>query len=127
MPKDLNQISAPAPKDKQMAAVRITPERLLHEQSQAVEALAHVRVSRREPHPHAGGNRDHRRPARMPSTATRVARSTGPAIRTRPPAHSTSTTPLRLSSGGRGVSTGAGSTSGTKAGAGGAAADGSAC
>ena len=90
----------------------------LHEQGQAIEALAHVRVARGEPHPHTGRNRDHRRPARMPSTATMVARSTGPAIRTRPPAHSTSTTPPRLSSGGRGVSTGEGSTSGTKAGAG---------
>src|SRR5690242_1310648 len=121
MPKGFNQIPSSAPKDKQMAAVRITPERLLHEQGQTIEALAHVRVARREPHPHTGRNRDHRRPARMPSTATRVVRSTGPAIRTRairtrPPAHSTSTTPLRLSSGGRGVSTGAGSTSGTKAG-----------
>src|SRR4051812_45571231 len=122
MPKDFNQIPSSAPKDKQMAAVRITPERLLHEQGQTIEALAHVRVTRREPHPHAGRDRDHRRPARMPSTATRVVRSTGPTIRTRPPAHSTSTTPPRLSSGGRGVSTGAGSTSGTKAGAGGAAA-----
>src|SRR4051812_20641958 len=123
MPKDFNQIPSSAPKDKQMAAVRITPERLLHEQGQTIEALAHVRVPRREPHPHAGRNRDHRRPATIPSTATTVARSTGPAIRTRPPAHSTSTTPPRLSSGGRGVSAGAGSTSGTKAGAGGGSAD----
>src|SRR5215207_1939446 len=127
MPKGLNQIPSSAPKDKQMAGVRITPERLLHEQGQAVEAFAHVRVPRREPHPHTGRNRDHRRPARMPSTAAMVARSTGPAIRTRPPAHSTSTTPPRLSSGGRGVSTGVGSTSGTKAGAGGGSAGCSGC
>src|SRR3954452_2281277 len=123
MPKDFNQIPSSAPKDKQMAAVRITPERLLHEQDQTIEPLAHARVPRREPHAHTGRNRDHRRPATIPSTATTVARSTGPAIRTRPPAHSTSTTPLRLSSGGRGVSTGAGSTSGTKAGAGGGSVD----
>src|SRR4051812_15850081 len=123
MPKDFNQIPSSAPKDKQMAAVRITPERLLHEQGQTIEALAHVRVPRREPHAHTGRNRDHRRPATIPSTATTVARSTGPAIRTRPPAHSTSTTPPRLSSGGPGVSTGAGSTSGTKAGAGGGSVD----
>src|SRR5215213_6624997 len=38
MPKDFNQISAPAPKDKQMAAVGIALERLLHEQGQAVAA-----------------------------------------------------------------------------------------
>src|SRR5215207_8235154 len=127
MPKDFNQIPSSAPKDKQMAAVRVTPERLLHEQGQAVEAFAHVRVARGQPHPHTGRNRDHRRPARMPSTATMVARSTGPAIRTRPPAHSTSTTPPTPSSGGRGVSTGEGSTSGTKAGSGGRSADCSCC
>src|SRR5215217_5580086 len=127
MPKDFNQISAPAPKDKQMAAVRVTPERLLHEQGQTIEALAHVRTAGGQPDPDTTRDRDHRRPARMPSTATMVSRSTGPAIRTRPPAHSTSTTPPRLSSGGRGVSTGAGSTSGTKAGAGGAAAGCSGC
>ena len=110
-----------------MAAVRLTPERLLHEQGQPIEALAHVRVARGQPHPHTGRNRDLRRPARMPSTAAMVARSTGPAIRTRPPAHSTSTTPPRLSSGGRGISTGAGSASGTKAGAGERSAEGACC
>src|SRR3954451_19597387 len=93
MPKDFNQIPSSAPKDKQMAGVRITPERLLNEQGQAVEAFAHVRVARGQPHPHTSRNRDHRRPATIPSTATTGARSTGPAIRTRPPAHSTSTTP----------------------------------
>src|SRR4051794_27640017 len=61
MPKDFNQTPSSAPKDKQMAGVRITPERLLNEQRQAVEALAHVRVPRREPHPHAGRDRDHPR------------------------------------------------------------------
>src|SRR3954468_4095707 len=76
-----------------MVGVRVTPARLLHEQGQAIEAFAHVRVARGQPHPHAGRNRDHRRPTTMPSTATMVSRSTGPAIRTRPPAHSTSTTP----------------------------------
>src|SRR4051812_21524701 len=116
-----------APKDKQMAGVRITPERLLHEQGQAVEAFAHVRVARGEPHPHAGRNRDHRRSTKMPRTATMVSRSTGPAIRTRPPAHSTSTTPPRPSAGGRRVSAGEGSASGTKAGAGGRSGEWSCC
>src|SRR5829696_8383324 len=122
MPEHFDQISTPAPKDKQMACVRITPECLLHEQRQAIEAFAHVRVARGEPHPHAGRNRDHRRPARIPSTATTVARSTGPAIRTRPPAHSTSTTPP-LAGGECGGSAGEGSASGTKAGAGGRSAE----
>src|SRR3954468_5354097 len=123
MPKDFNQIPSSAPKDKQMAGVRITPERLLHEQRQAIEAFAHVRVARGQPDPHAGRNRDHRRPTRMPRTATRVSRSTGPAIRTRPPAHSTSTTPP-LAGGECGGSAGEGSASGTKAGAGGGSAGG---
>src|SRR3954466_8057602 len=126
MPKDFNQTPSSAPKDKQMAGVRITPERLLNEQRQAIEALAHVRVPRREPHPHAGRNRDHRRPTTMPRTATMVSRSTGPAIRTRPPAHSTSTTPP-LAGGECGGSAGEGSASGTKAGAGGRSAEGSCC
>src|SRR3954465_3448292 len=127
MPKDLNQVAAPAPKDKKMTRVRITPECFLHQQGQAIEALAHVRTAGGQPDPDTARDRDHRRPARMPSTATMVARSTGPAIRTRPPAHSTSTTPPTPSSGGRGVSTGEGSTSGTKAGSGGRSADCSCC
>src|SRR3954451_9530214 len=61
MPKDFNQIAPPAPKDKQMAAMGIALERLLHEQGQAVEAFAHVRVTRREPHRHAARDRDHER------------------------------------------------------------------
>src|SRR3954470_21117530 len=126
MPKNFNQIPSSAPKDKQMAAVRITPERLLHEQGQTIEALAHVRVPRREPHAHTGRNRDHRRPATIPSTATTVSRSTGPAIRTRPPAHSTSPTPP-LAGGECGGSAGEGSASGTKAGAGGGSAEGACC
>src|SRR3954468_16365126 len=100
MPKDFNQIPSSAPKDKQMAAVRITPESLLHEQGQTIEALAHVRVPRREPHAPTARNLAHRRPATFPSAATSVPRSTVPAIRSRPPSHSTSTTPPRLSSGG---------------------------
>src|SRR3954469_22444604 len=88
MPKDFNQIAAPAPKDKQMAAVRVTPERLLHEQGQAVEALAHVRVPRREPHPHAGRDRDHER-ARTAMTRASAAPFTSLSTITRPPPTST--------------------------------------
>src|SRR4051794_3424530 len=89
-----------------MAGVRITPERLLNEQRQAVEALAHVRVARGQPHPHTSRNRDHRRPATIPSTATTV-----------PP----------LAGGECGGSAGEGSASGTKAGAGGRSAEGACC
>src|SRR4051794_20000320 len=52
-----------------MAGVRITPERLLHEQGQAVEALAHVRVARGQPHPHTGWDRDHERVSAAPFTS----------------------------------------------------------
>ena len=125
MPEHLDQIAAPATEDKEMARVWITPEGLLHEQRQTVEALAHIGVAGGQPDPDAGRNRDHRRPARRPSTVAMVARSTGPVIRTRPPANSTSTTPPF--SGGCGVSTGEGRASGTKAGSGGGAANRSCC
>src|SRR5215204_5326557 len=60
----------------------------------------------------------------MPSTVAMVAQSTGPAIRTRAPANSTSTTPPSSgrASSGRSISTGEGRASGTKAGSGGDAA-----
>ena len=55
-----------------------------------------------------------------------VSRSTGPAIRTGPPAHATSTTPP-LAGGECGGSAREGSASGTKAGAGGRSAEGACC
>src|SRR3954449_8783444 len=88
MPKDLNQISAPAPKDKKMAAVGIALERLLHEQGQAVEALAHVRMARGQPHAHTGRNRDHRR-ARTAMTRASAAPFTSLSTITRQPPTST--------------------------------------
>src|SRR3982751_5716826 len=88
MPKDFNQIAPPAPKDKQMTAVGITPERLLHEQGQAVEALAHARVTRGQPHAHTGRNRDHRR-ARTAMTRASAAPFTSLSTITRPPPTST--------------------------------------
>src|SRR4051812_2638449 len=88
MPKDLNQIASSAPKDKQMARVGIAPERLLHEQGQTIEALAHVRVTRREPHAHTTRNRDHRR-ARTATTRASAAPFTSLSTITRQPAAST--------------------------------------
>src|SRR3954451_14777372 len=88
MPKDLNQISAPAPKDKKMAAVGIALERLLHEQGQAVEALAHVRMARGQPHAHTGRNGDHRR-ARTAMTRASAAPFTSLSTITRQPPTST--------------------------------------
>src|SRR6478736_1549100 len=44
-----------------MPIVRIALERLLHQQRQAVEALAHVGMASRQPHLHPGRKRNHRR------------------------------------------------------------------
>src|SRR3954468_5261703 len=88
MPEHFNQIAAPTPKDKQMAAVRVTPERLLDQQGQAVEAFAHVRVPRGQPHPHTGWDRDHER-ARTAKTRASAAPFTSLSTITRPPPTST--------------------------------------
>src|SRR4051795_11074030 len=88
MPEHFNQIAAPAPKDKEMAAVGIAPERLLHEQGQAVEAFAHVRMARGQPHPHSGRGRDHER-ARTAMTRANAAPFTSLSTITRQPPTST--------------------------------------
>src|SRR4051794_22565138 len=88
MPEHFNQIAAPAPKDKQMAAVGIAPERLLDEQSQAVEAFAHVGVARREPHARVGRDRDHER-VRTAMTRANAAPFTSLSTITRQPPTST--------------------------------------
>src|SRR6516165_5423983 len=67
VPNHLQKIAAPAAKAKQRTAQRIPPQHLLHLQRQRREALAHVGVARRQPHPHPSGNRDHRR-SRTPMT-----------------------------------------------------------
>src|SRR3954471_9762894 len=80
-----------------MAAVRIALERLLHQERQAIEALAHVGVTGRKPHPRAARDWDHRRRSLRASAviaADTVAASIGPPMRSRAPvANSTSITP----------------------------------
>src|SRR5262245_25486247 len=80
-----------------MASVRIALERLLHQQRQAVEALAHVGVTGRQPHPRTSRQRDHRRrppPASVAIIVVSVAASIAPVIRIRDPfANSTSIRP----------------------------------
>src|SRR3546814_4520681 len=68
-----------------MPAQRIPPQHLPHLQGKRWEALTHIGVAGREPHPHARGNRDHRRrhSARAATAAGSVAWSTAPAIRLR--------------------------------------------
>src|SRR3954471_17134721 len=80
-----------------MAAVRIALERLLHQERQAIEALAHVGVTGRKPHPRASRQADHRRRSLRASAvmaADTVAASIGPPMRSRAPVtNSTSMTP----------------------------------
>src|SRR5262245_29022577 len=97
MPQHLDQAAAPAAEYEQMPAVRITPQRLLHQQRQTIKALAHIRVAGRQPNPRAARDRDHRRPLPLASAfinADTVEASTAPVIRIRPPpANSISITP----------------------------------
>jgi hypothetical protein len=80
-----------------MASVRIALERLLYQQRQPVEALAHVGVAGRQPHSRASRQRDHRprpRPASVAIVVVSVAGSIAPVIRIRDPfANSTSIKP----------------------------------
>ena len=82
-----------------MPAVRVTLERLLHQQRQAIEALAHIGVTARQPNPGAARRWNHR--CRLPFArafirADTVEAATDPKIRMRsPPANSISIRPGR--------------------------------
>src|SRR5580704_1892792 len=97
VPQHLDQSAATAAEHEQMPAMRVALQLLLHHQRQAVEALAHVRMTGRKPDLHTSRDRNHRR--RLPFTsalisADTVEASTAPAIRIRPPAaNSISITP----------------------------------
>ena len=56
MPDDLDQRACAATEHEQIAAVRITLETLLHQQRQALHALAHIRVAERDPYPRPKGS-----------------------------------------------------------------------
>src|SRR3974377_790273 len=103
MPQRLDQSAAPATEHKQMPAVGIALERLLDHERQAIETLAHVGVPSRQPNPRSARHRDHRRRLLFASariTANTVEASTGPVIRTRPPAeNSISIMPARSDAG----------------------------
>src|SRR4051794_30623299 len=88
MPEHFNQIAAPTAEHEQVTAVRIAPERLLHEQGQAVEAFAHVGVAGRKPHARVGRDRDHER-VRTATTRASAAPFTSLSTITRPPPTST--------------------------------------
>src|ERR1700693_3794256 len=97
MPQYLDQTATAPTEHEQMPAVRITLERLLHQQRQAIKAFAHVGVAARQPDPRAVWGRDHRRRLLFASTlisADPVGAATDPEIRIRPPlANSISITP----------------------------------
>src|SRR5690606_40116828 len=80
VPNDLDQIAALAPEAEQMAAQRVMLQHLLHPQRQRREPAPHVRMARRQPHPNACRDRDHRSvssPRRIRSSAsTSTSRST---------------------------------------------------
>src|SRR5713101_3169781 len=70
--------------------MRIALQTLLHLDRQAVHAAPHIGVADRQPHPHPGRNRDHRRDSAL-TTAAANAAGIEPGIRTRAfPANSTS-------------------------------------
>jgi hypothetical protein len=63
MPKDLGEITTATSENKQIAAMRITPETFLNLQGQSQHAAAHVRVAGRDPDPASRWNRDQDRSA----------------------------------------------------------------
>src|SRR6516165_8125581 len=88
MPDHLQKVAATTTKAEQMTAQRITLQNLLDLQGQGRKTLPHIGVAGRQPHPHAGRQRDHRgRPSDSAATAAvSVAASTEPVIRIRTPA-----------------------------------------
>ncbi len=99
-------------KDEQLPAVRITPQRLLNHERQAIKSLTHVGVAGRKPNSRIAWHRDHRR--RLPFanafiSAVTVGASTAPVIRIRPPvANSISITPALSATGGADAASGSG-------------------
>jgi len=81
VPQDLHQTTALAAEHEQVTTVRVSLQRLLHQQRQTVEVAPHIRCTARQPHPRLGPKADHRPRARR--TRPRAASSTPPSTRTR--------------------------------------------
>jgi hypothetical protein len=60
-PKAFDLRTAAAAKDEEMAGMRVALQRLLDDQSQTVEALAHVGMAGRQPHSRPDRRSDERR------------------------------------------------------------------
>src|SRR3979411_1526816 len=84
MPKHLHEVAPTPTEHKEIAGMWIARQRLLHLQGEAIHAAAHVGMARRDPHPHTGGNGNHRRGIAFITAAARSG-STAPEIRKRMP------------------------------------------
>src|SRR3979411_2718099 len=84
MPKHLHEVAPTPTEHKEIAGMWIALQRLLHLQGEAIHAAAHVGMTRRDPHPHTGGNGNHRRGIAFITAAARSG-STAPEIRKRMP------------------------------------------
>src|SRR5260370_35033597 len=82
MPENLDQITSGAPEDVKIARMRISPQRFLHLQRQAIHTAPHIGSSDRPPDAYTRGYRDHRR-SKISSTRRRTFSSKLPQTRTR--------------------------------------------
>src|SRR5579863_764163 len=124
MPDHLDQVTSAAPKNEEIAAVRVVPQNFLDLQRQAGPALAHIRMARGQPYPcPRRQGRDPRGPDHWPSTARTRRKASASTWRStrrrRPPDSSISITPpadISVTSPRTGTTTGA-NTSATSSGA----------
>src|SRR5271154_1792629 len=93
VPDHLDQVTSAAPKNEEIAAMRVVPQNFLDLQRQAGPALAHIRMARGQPYPRPGRQgRDHR--SSTASTRRKASASTWRSTRRRrPPDSSISITP----------------------------------
>ena len=83
--RTLDEIAAAAAEDEQMARMRIALQRLLHDQRQPVEPLAHIGAAHGQPNPNARRDRDHRRVNVLTTRASAVASTSMPTMIRSPP------------------------------------------
>ena len=60
MPDDFQQVATTTAEHKQMSAQWILAQHLLHLEGQTRKSAPHIGVAGRQPHPHTGGDREHR-------------------------------------------------------------------
>ena len=90
VPDNFNQVTSGPSENVKISSVRVTAERFLNLQRQAVHTLPHVGAADRQPYSNPRGNRDHRRASALTTAAANSA-GTDAGIRTRTlPASSTS-------------------------------------